>query len=56
MATVKLHEGHVAVLVIDMQNAFTHPEGSFAKLGFEVARIAAILPAMVTLLTAFQKK
>jgi len=32
---------HTALLVIDMQNGFCHPEGSFAKLGLDVSLCTA---------------
>ncbi|KAF2096145.1 Isochorismatase hydrolase [Rhizodiscina lignyota] len=41
-----------ALIVVDMQNGFCSPEGSFAKLGFPVAAQTAIVPAIQKLLTA----
>ena len=35
-----------ALLVVDMQNAFCHPSGSFSKIGLPISRHAAIIPAI----------
>jgi ureidoacrylate peracid hydrolase len=38
-----------ALLVIDMQNGFCHPEGSFAKLDLDIAMCNAAIPGCVRL-------
>ncbi|MBT2233828.1 cysteine hydrolase family protein [Nonomuraea sp. NEAU-A123] len=43
---------NAAVLVIDMQNAFCHPQGSIASLGAELPDLPAVVAAHVELLTA----
>lgn len=44
--SAQLAKTGTALLVIDMQNGFCHPDGSFAKLGLDVAMCnAAIAPA-----------
>ena len=35
-----------ALLVVDMQNDFLHPDGWFPKLGFDPAPLAAIIPKL----------
>lgn len=39
-----LLKSHPALLIIDMQNGFCHPEGCFAKLGMPVSDHLAIVP------------
>jgi ureidoacrylate peracid hydrolase len=41
-----------ALLVIDLQNGFCHPEGSFAKLGLDAAALNAAVPASLRLVAA----
>jgi ureidoacrylate peracid hydrolase len=41
-----------ALLVIDMQNAFCHPEGGFAQVGRDVSAQHAIVPRVVELVRA----
>lgn len=41
-----------ALLVIDLQNGFCHPEGSFAKLGLDSASLAAAVPGSKRLVAA----
>jgi nicotinamidase-related amidase len=53
---LQLDDDHVALLIIDMQNAAVHPSGTFTKLGFDVSPMQAIVPPIKTLITAFQKK
>ena len=37
---------HTAVVVIDMQNDFCHPDGHFARNGKDIGAIAASVPAL----------
>jgi ureidoacrylate peracid hydrolase len=39
-----LDSGHTALVVIDMQNDFGHPDGHFARAGVDVSPVPAILP------------
>ena len=41
-----------ALLVIDMQNGFCHPSGSFAQLGLDVSMCAAAIPGCKSLVSA----
>jgi hypothetical protein len=53
---VKLHHGHVALVVVDMQNAADHSSGTFAKLGFDTSPTLNIVLTIQSLITSFQKK
>lgn len=44
-----LRPEHTALVVVDMQNDFCSTEGHFAHAGRDVSRIAAIVPAIATL-------
>ena len=50
--TIKLKNDRVALLVIDMQNAYCHPAGSFAKLGLDISPLKAVIPACRELIDA----
>lgn len=39
-----------ALIVVDVQNDFCHPEGAFAKKGIETKHMAAIAPALIKLI------
>lgn len=39
-------KSHPALLIIDMQNGFCHPDGCFGKLGMPVSNHLAIVPAI----------
>jgi ureidoacrylate peracid hydrolase len=41
-----------ALLVVDMQNGFCHPDGSFAAMGFDVAALRAAIGGCQALITA----
>jgi ureidoacrylate peracid hydrolase len=41
-----------ALLVVDMQNAFCHPEGGFAHVGRDVSAQGAIVPTVASLVRA----
>ena len=43
--TIKMKNDRVALLVIDMQNAYCHPEGSFSKLGRNIWPLRKVIPA-----------
>jgi ureidoacrylate peracid hydrolase len=50
-------DGHtVALLVIDMQNTFVHPKGSFATRGVDVSLAQQIIPPIAQLASACRKK
>lgn len=40
----ELLKSHPALLIIDMQNGFCHPEGCFGKLGMPLSNHLAIVP------------
>jgi ureidoacrylate peracid hydrolase len=44
--------GSSALVVVDMQNGFCHPAGSFAKLGLPVDRLAGAVPGCARLVDA----
>jgi len=44
--------GHTALIVIDMQNAFCRDNGSFAKLGFDIAMLKAAIEPCGRLIAA----
>lgn len=39
-------KSHPALLIIDMQNGFCHPDGCFGKLGMPISNHLAIVPAI----------
>lgn len=41
-----------ALIVVDMQNGFCHPDGSFARLGLDIGMCTAAIPACVRLTAA----
>ena len=45
-----------ALLVIDMQNGFVHPKGSFGKLSMDVPNHRKVIPAIQQLIATFDKK
>ena len=45
-----------ALLVVDMQNAFVHPNGSFGKVGMPVSNHLAVVPAIQQLIARFDKQ
>jgi len=49
-----VNPAHTALLVIDVQNDFCHPEGHFAKHGKDVSAIAAQMPAWRAFVTQAQ--
>ena len=42
----------VAVLIVDMQNGFCHPDGSFAKVGADVTGMTAAIAGCVRIVDA----
>lgn len=44
-----------ALIVVDVQNDFCHPEGAFAKKGVETKHMAAIAPALNRLIAGAKK-
>jgi ureidoacrylate peracid hydrolase len=44
MTTTSPDGDRTALIVVDMQNAFCHPEGSFAKLGADISMLAEAAP------------
>ena len=49
---MELGTANTVLMVIDMQNGFCRDDGSMAKLGFEVARLAAAIPGCKRLVAA----
>ena len=45
-----------ALLVIDMQNGFIHPDGSFGQLGLNVSRRQEVISAIQQLIAKFDEK
>lgn len=43
-----------ALLVVDMQNAFVHPEGTLGISGVDTSRLAAVVPRIADLVRRFQ--
>ena len=46
------HPAHTALVVIDMQNDFAHPDGASGRCGQDVGRIRTVIPAIARLLEA----
>lgn len=44
-----------ALVVVDMQNDFLHPDGWFPRLGFDPAPLAAIIPKLIVLTDAARR-
>jgi len=42
------------LIVIDMQNGFCHPQGSFGRMGFDIGAYRIAIPAVQTLLAYFR--
>lgn len=49
---VKLERDRAALLVIDMQNAYCHPEGSFAKLKLDITPLRKVISGCRELIDA----
>ena len=49
-------KGSPALLIIDMQNGFCHPDGSFANMGLPTGRHLSIVPAISTLRSTFRER
>lgn len=49
------HPEHSAILVIDVQNDFCHPEGGQAKRGLDVSALTAVVPNIVNLIEEGRK-
>lgn len=45
-----------ALLIVDMQNAFIHQDGSMAKMGVDVSRTATVIEPIKKLKEAFKKQ
>src|SRR4051794_13067270 len=48
----EIPSNNVAVLIIDMQNGFCHPDGSFAKVGADVSGMTAAIAGCVRIVDA----
>lgn len=53
MASLK---SHPALLVVDMQNGFVHPKGTFGKLGMPLSDHLAVVSAIQQLIAAFDAR
>ena len=53
---IELVPGEAALLVIDPQNAFCHPDGTFGRSGVDVAPLAAVVPRVVELMRACEAR
>src|SRR5579875_3412474 len=47
---IRLDPRKTALVIVDMQNDFCHPDGFFARVGQDVSGCAAIVPAIERLL------
>jgi ureidoacrylate peracid hydrolase len=47
---IEIRPSETALLVIDPQNAFCHPEGTLGKSGVDVTPLAAVVPRIVDLM------
>ena len=54
--TVTLDLGRTAILVIDMQNDFCHPEGWLAHIGVDVTPARSPIPALSKALPALRER
>ncbi len=45
----RVNPEHTALLIVDLQNDFVHPEGAFAKMGVDVSMFQAIAPRVIDL-------
>jgi nicotinamidase-related amidase len=52
--SVELDLASAALIVVDMQNDFLHPEGWFASRGIDAAPVCAVIPAIETLTAAMR--
>ncbi len=50
-----VHPEHSAILVIDVQNDFCHPEGGQAKQGLDISAMNAVVPNIVKLIEEGRK-
>ena len=48
--------GHTALLVIDMQNDYTHEEGYYARKGIDLSMIRETVPRIQLCLKAARKR
>ncbi len=46
---------HTALVVVDMQNDFLHPDGWFPRLGFDPAPLAKVVPKLIELTGAARR-
>ena len=44
------------LMIIDMQNGFCHPKGSFGKMGFDYAAYRSVIPAIQDVLNYFRAR
>lgn len=47
---------HPALLIVDMQNGFVHPNGTLGKLGWNVSPLVAPIPHIRRLIDLFERK
>lgn len=50
-----LHPNHTALVVVDLQNDFCHPDGHFARHGKDISQIIETLPTIIDLVTQAQQ-
>ena len=50
-----IHSKHSAILVIDVQNDFCHPDGGQAKRGMDVSAMNAVVPNIIKLIEEGRK-
>lgn len=53
---IELVPAETALLVIDPQNAFCHPDGTLGRSGVDVAPLAAVVPRIVELMRACEAR
>ncbi|WP_138420906.1 cysteine hydrolase family protein [Aquibacillus sediminis] len=56
MNQIEFEKDHSALLIMDMQNAFVHPQGSLAKMGLDTSRAYHAVEPIRQLREAFKAK
>lgn len=51
-----LNERKCALIIIDVQNEFCHPEGAFGKKGLDLSRVTGIIEPLKALISAAHEK
>jgi ureidoacrylate peracid hydrolase len=54
MSDLSFKNENCALLIIDMQNAFIHPEGSLSKMGLDTSRTSIVIEPIMKLINEFK--